>query len=329
MTDVNFAHLSDEDLLRAAIAEEREHWDAHSDFALSQLYAGTVQGRPELEQIWAEEMAPPQARFAVRLTEGSVAGHTAPADKFALFVTGVADATKSISRKRLDRKIYHSPVLVRAIAPGSVRVVLEVQRHENDEHPDSMGEFSTVDSQSLRQVAAILGQADDMSDDSTLTAQIRPLSGSARKALRRAAKQIAQQHWHVEGRIEQRGFAPADIALSPAGASRLSVELTNEAIEPKPATIYGQVVGTIDIEGIVWFKPEGGKRFRAVAIDQEVAQAALRLQQGHPRCRAEFVVYESLSSAHDVLRRSWELQSVVPAPAPQQGEQIALPTEDN
>ncbi|WIC40247.1 hypothetical protein SEA_HOLLIDAY_52 [Gordonia phage Holliday] len=324
MSDTDFANMSDEDLLRASIAEERDAWNEHSDFILGQLYTGTVLGRPDLERVWAEEMAPPQARLDLHLTEGSISGHTAPADKFAALVAGVAEATKSISRKRLDRKVYHSPVLVRGVGEGSVRVVLEVQRHEDDERPDSMGELSTVDSESLRQVAAILAQADDMSDDSTLPAQIRPLSGSARKALRKAANQIAKQHWHVAGRIEQRGFTASDIAISPAGAKRLSVELTNESLDPKPVTLYGQVEGTIDIEGIVWFKPEGSSRLRAIAVHQDVAQEALALQQGHPRCRAEFTVYESLSSSNDVLRRSWELHSVRPAPRPTHGQQSTI-----
>lgn len=276
------------------------------------------------EPQWGKETGPTQARLALHLTEGSVEGHTAPADKFAKLVSGVAEATKEVAKKRLGRDRYTSPVLVRGAGPGSIRLVLEIPPHNDDDHPDSMGELSTVDSESLRQVAAILANADDMTEDSPLTAQIGPLSADARKALRRAARQIADQHWHVDGRIEQRGFDPSDISITPAGAARLVVELNLAEPAPKAITLYGQVDGTIDIEGIVWFKPEAGRRFRSVAVDQDVAEAALELQPGHPRTKAEFVVYESLSASDDVLKRSWELRSIVAAPRDDDGEQATL-----
>lgn len=327
---VDYAGMSEADLLRAAIQETREAahqygWDHQTtQFALGQMYAGTVKGHPELEKVWGKETGPTQARLALHLTEGSVEGHTAPADKFAKLVSGVAEATKEVAKKRLGRDRYTSPVLVRGAGPGSIRLVLEIPPHNDDDHPDSMGELSTVDSESLRQVAAILANADDMTEDSPLTAQIGPLSADARKALRRAARQIADQHWHVDGRIEQRGFDPSDISITPAGAARLVVELNLAEPAPKAITLYGQVDGTIDIEGIVWFKPEAGRRFRSVAVDQDVAEAALELQPGHPRTKAEFVVYESLSASDDVLKRSWELRSIVAAPRDDDGEQATL-----
>lgn len=326
---VDYAGMSEADLLRAAIQEAREAaheygWDEQTtNFALGQMYAGTVKGHPELERVWGKETGPTQARLDLHLTEGSVDGHTAPADRFAKLVSGVAEATKEVTKKRLGRKQYGSSLLVRGVGSGSVRLVLEIPPHDDDDRADSMGELSTVDSESLRQVAAILANADDMTEDSPLTAQIGPLSGNARKALRRAARQIADQHWHVGGRIEQRGFDPSDIAITPAGARRLVVELNQAEPAPKPVTLYGSVDGTIDIEGIVWFKPESGRRFRSVAVDQDVAQAALDLQPGHPRTKAEFVVYESLSSSDDVLNRSWELRSIEAAPR-QLGEQTSM-----
>ena len=240
----DFADMTAADLLRAAIQEIRESaprfgWDGRTtEFALGQLYAGTVQGRPELESVWVQETAPIQARLDLHLTEGSVQGHAAPADKFAALVAGVADATREVARKRLGRRAHPSALLVRGAAPGSVRLVLEVAAHADDTNPGSMVDTSTVDSQALRQVAAILANADDMSDDSTITAQIGPLSGKARKALRRAADQIAAQQWHVAGRLEQRGFTPAEVAISPAGASRLAVELNQTPSAPKATTLW-------------------------------------------------------------------------------------------
>jgi len=326
---IDYSAMSDDDLLSSAIKETRnaarQHgWDEQTtQFALGQLYAGTVQGDPNAEKIWSKETAPTQARLDLHLTEGSVEGHTAPASNFAKLVAGVADATKEVAKKRLGRDRYTSSLHVRGVGNGSVRLVLEIPPHDDDERPDSMGELSTIDSESLRHVAAILANADDMTEDSPLAAQIGPLSGKARDALRRAARQIANQHWHVGGRIEQRGFLPADIAITPAGAARLVVELKLANPEPTAVTLFGRVDGTIDIEGIVWFKPESGRRFKSVAIDQDVAQAALDLQPGHPRTKAEFVVYESLSDSDDVLNRSWELRSIVAAPR-EHGEQIAM-----
>ncbi|GFG87880.1 hypothetical protein [Mycolicibacter algericus] len=214
--------MSASELLIAAIRETREAavehgWDDYTtSFALGQMYAGTVQGNHELESIWSRETAPPQARLDLHLTEGSIEGHTAPAEKFARLVAGLSDATKEISKKKLDRKRYPSPLLVRGAGPGSLRLVIEIQPHPDDGRPDSMGELSTVDSESLRQIAAVLGSSDDLSEDSTLTAQISHLPAKARAALRKAAKQIVSEHWHIEGKVEQRGFLPAAVGISPA-----------------------------------------------------------------------------------------------------------------
>lgn len=335
MTELS--ELSQEDLLVAAIRETREAaaeygWDDYSTtFALGQLYSGTVKGNPDQEAIWSRETAPTQASLDLHLTEGSVDGHTAPAENFAKMVAGIADATKEISKRKLDRKRYTSPVRVRGAGIGSVRLVLEIEPHADDKRDDSMGDLSTVDSESLRAVASILASADLDDANSPLTAQISRLPAAARSALRKVATQIAGEQWHVGGKVEQRGFLPAVVAVSPAGAKRLQIELTHTKIDPKDATMFGRIDGTIDIERIVWFRPEGQQRFRAVAVDRETAEAALDLQKGHPRVMAKFVVYEALGRGDDVVRRSWELTSVQAAPedrADEQGVQQSLEIEE-
>ncbi|GFG83347.1 hypothetical protein [Mycolicibacter algericus] len=96
--------MSASELLIAAIRETREAavehgWDDYTtSFALGQMYAGTVQGNHELESIWSRETAPPQARLDLHLTEGSIEGHTAPAEKFARLVA------TSRMRRRKSRK---------------------------------------------------------------------------------------------------------------------------------------------------------------------------------------------------------------------------------
>lgn len=326
----DLTQLNDEDMLVAAIRETREAaalygWDEYTTrFALGQMYAGTVAGNHELEQIWSRETAAPQGALDLHLAEGSITGHTAPADKFAKLVAGVADATKEIAKKALGRQRYTSPVLIRGVGQGSVRLVLEVVPHADDNRDDSMGELPSVDSSALRTVAAIINSADvDRDEDpdySPLTAQISHLPTKARSALRKVAKQIASEQWHVQGRVEQRGFLPADLSITPAGARRLEVELNSQETTPKSVTQYGQIEGTIDIERIVWFLPEGGRRFRATATDQETAEAALDLQKGHPRVIAQFVVYEAMGAGDDVTRRSWELTAVRKAPESDAGD---------
>lgn len=59
--------LSDDDLLRAAIRYEYEHFPDTADFALGQLYSGTVQGDPAAERVWAEETAPEQVELDLHL----------------------------------------------------------------------------------------------------------------------------------------------------------------------------------------------------------------------------------------------------------------------
>lgn len=334
MTATDYSSMSDTDLLVASIHELREaaaryDWDDYTlSFALGQTYSGTVAGRPELEAIWSQETAPTQGCLDLHLTEGSIEGHTAPADHFAKMVAGIAEATKEISKKKLGRKRYSTPVRVRGAGTGSVRLVLEVESHPDDKRDDSMGELASVDSESLRRVAAIIASADGFNDaDSPLAAYINGLPTKARSALKKVATQISSQHWHVAGTIEQRGFKPAKVGISPAGAKRLELELAHYGTEPKQVTVFGKVDGTIDIERIVWIKPEGGKRFRAVAVDQETAEAALDLQKNHPRVMASLVVYESLGAGDDDVRRSWELQAIQLAPeqdGPATGDQLGL-----
>ena len=86
------------------------------------------------------------------------------------------------------------------------------------------------------------------------------------------------------------------------------------------ATVYGRITGTKDIEGVLWFHPEGGVReFRAAIDDDQLRRRTVEYQIDHPRVRADFDVYQSLPPGDDtVIRTSRTLTDLALAPHPEQ-----------
>lgn len=305
------------DAFRAALRESTGYPDADEIGRVS-LYA-SIGADPDLLAAWREETAPAQAALDLHLAGESVEDHATNARQFSDFVAGVSSAVKATVKDRLGLRSYTEDLLIDALAPGSLRVVLRA-RDPIATDPTITEPGSTVDSDALRGIASVLMHAGDDTPDSPLTAELGQLPAKARQGLRRAARSAARAGWDIAGAITQRGYGYADLAMTARAARTLERQLGQALPKKTEATIYGQITGTKDIEGVLWFTPEGGGReFRATIEDEQLRRQAVQHQIDHPRVRAVFDVYESLPPGDNtIIRTSRVLTNLQLAPAPEQ-----------
>lgn len=303
---------------RAALRESTGYPDA-DDIGRASLYA-SIGDDLDLLAVWREETAPEQAALDLHLTGEGVTDHATSARQFSDFVAGIAAAVKATAKDRLGVRSHTEDLLIDALQPGSLRVMLRA-RDPIAADPTITGPGSTIDSDALRGIASVLIHAKDTTTDSPLTAELGHLPTAARQGLRRAARSAAHAGWDIAGALTQRGYGYSHLALTARAARALERQLSQALPQKTEATIYGQITGTKDIEGLLWFTPEGaGREFRAHITDEDLRRRAVEYQIDHPRVRAGFDVYESLPPGDDtIIRTSRTLTSLDLAPADQQG----------
>jgi hypothetical protein len=303
---------------RAVLRESTGYPDA-DEAGRASLYA-SIGGDPDLLAVWREETAPAQAALDLHLAGEGVDDHATNARQFAGFVAGVSTAVKATVKDRLGRRAHTEDLLIEALQPGSLRVVLRARDPITDD-PTITEPGSTLDSDALRGIASVLMHAGDDTDDSPLTAELGRLPAKARQGLRRAARSIAQAGWDIAGAVTQRGYGYGELALTARAARALERQLGQALPQKTHATVYGQITGTKDIEGVLWFQPEGGGReFRASIDDEQLRRRAVEYQIDHPRVHAVFDVYESLPPGDDtIIRTSRTLTNLTLAPTGEQG----------
>lgn len=240
---VDYSAMSDAELLRAAIAEEREHWDAQSDFALGQLYAGTVVGRPDLQAVWDEEMSPDQAEVVFHLTGEGVKGHGTRADKLADFAAGINTATKAIVRDKLQLPSLRRNLIIEGVGPGSVTLTMRADTPlpTDGVHTVPGADGSSPDSVALRTVARIFTTAS--SDDPAVGAELRTMHKTARQGLARAARAAREARWDIDGTIRQRGYGSDSIALSQEGAAQILEQVHQHQYNTDQNWVAGRIEG--------------------------------------------------------------------------------------
>lgn len=275
----------------------------------------------ELVDEWHRLVGSEQAVFDLHLAGAGVEDNATRADQFAQFVSRIGATVHAKAKDTAGLQRYPHKLLIQGAEPGSVRVVLRVpvpQIPDGQQVQDATV-ASSVDSDALRLVASILAHGDDMSDDSVVTSEIQSLPVPARVSLRKAMEGVQKAGWEIQGSISQRGYGYTDVALTTAGAARLRHELAVTEPVIRHAELFGKINGTKDIEGVLWFEPEGGSEFRAVVGDDpQLRDKIVELQLGHPRVRAEFVIYETQSPDGNTMMRSRKLEKVVLAPPPRQ-----------
>ncbi len=282
MTDLNhLSDLSDDDLLRAAIRYEHEHFPDTADFTLGQMYSATVQGDPASERVWSEETAPEQVELDLHLEGAGVRGHATRADKLASFVAGVNDATKAIVRDRLHLSALNRNLLVHGLSPGSVRVVLRADTPlDNDaKHVPLSGtsQFaSSPDSEALRTIARLF--TNSSSSVPAVGSDVRDLPVKARRGLLRSTSAMKAAGWDIAGQIRQQGLGSTEVTFTQAGVALLASELKNYDYDTESAWAIGTIDGFRRSLGSLYFTPAGTKAPLAVNVsDPDTLAAATRL----------------------------------------------------
>ncbi|WP_458317163.1 hypothetical protein [Mycolicibacterium brisbanense] len=278
---IDYSSMSDADLLRAAIRDTRDNaqlhgWDERTtQFALGQLYAGTVQGDPEAEQIWEEETAPDQAEVRFHLDGEGVVGHATRADQLASFVAGVNNATKAIVRDRLALHSLARNLIIEGVLPGSVNVVLRADTPlPSDAHtlPDTDG--SSPDSIALRTVARIFTTAS--SEDPAVGADLRTMSKPAKAGLKKAAEAARKARWEINGQIRQRGYGASDVSLSQQGAAQLLTQLKDHEYTTEIDWVTGRIEGFRGSLGKLYLIPAAAKRPIPISVPDPVVLKKVR-----------------------------------------------------
>jgi hypothetical protein len=251
---------------------------------------------------WHRLIGAEQAVLDLHLGGVGAQGNTTRADKFAYFISNLSSTVQRAAREVTGRKRYPRHLLVEGVQPGSVRVVLRapVPRLPPTQAVDPLTVASTVDSDALRLVATIMGHASDPAQDSIVTAAIQSLPPTARVPLRTAMDHVQSAGWAIRGSISQRGFGYSDFELTSQGATRLRIELEARFDKTYTEEMYGRISGSKDIEGILWFTPEGGTEFRARAADDaRLRRSLVEYQLDHPRVFARFDVVESHAAGNE------------------------------
>ncbi|MEW1882174.1 hypothetical protein AB0O58_21040 [Rhodococcus sp. NPDC080181] len=300
---------------RLRVALQYTTGDDEADRALrGSLLAGIVGDNQELLNVFVEEAGPEQAEFDVHLDGPGVENNATSAKSFSAFVAGLSEAVKETAKHRAGKGRYSEGLLIEGATPGSVRVVLRAPTPKIDptQQVDSRTTASSVDSDALRSIAAILSHASDPDVDSPLVAEIADLPKGARKGLRRAIRSSRQAGWTIDGTVRQRRVGLSTVALTPNGATRLELELDSRVDSQKSETMIGTIDGFRRSIGTLYFIPEGRPPISAAVLDNTLAiQVAQLAAQEGATVRAIFNVVESrLPGDPGVSRQSRSLISI-------------------
>lgn len=206
------------DSLRAALRSTTGDPQLDNIFNASLLAA--MPESQHLRDIATEELAPPEARISIRLTEGTVDGHSAPATATVDFIENFVKAATEIAKALLpDKTTQGAPkrndFRIHAAVPGSLVLVISAPpARAPREHLDGQIELTenvdTVHSWAIHRTAELIGAVDDAvrADGVDALDRIREIVNDiperAVPALRAMSEITDQQQWDIQGRVEQR-----------------------------------------------------------------------------------------------------------------------------
>jgi hypothetical protein len=299
-----------EETFRLAWAEAEG--DSFADQLTRQSLEASAMQVPELVNVVFELKHRHQAELDLHLDGETVTGHATDAQKFAIFVKGIADAVKEITKSVSGRKSMTSTLLVSAPAPGSVRVVFRAAPPEELDGHIALARSETEDSNSLRVVATVLARADDDGPSGdVIDGLLAELPGRARGALTRIANAVSDAEWTVSGTLRRPKHAPAKLELTPAGARRLRTALAVRDIETAVTTLDGYVDGQRRSIDTMWFSPTAGTPFEASVLSKDLLQQVAALGAANDKVRATFtVVTKSPPGTSGAARRSYALTAI-------------------
>lgn len=287
---------------------------ASDELMRGSIRAGIVGNDLELMDVYEQEVGPEQAEVDLHLDGPGVDEHATSAKRFADFIAGISEAVKETAKHRAGKGRYTEGLLIEGATPGSVRVVLKAPRPKIDPDAtiDERTSASSVDSDALRSIAAILTHASDPEPDSPLVAEIADLPPRARDGLRRAIRSSRKAGWIVDGTMRQRRIGLQPIHLSSDGATRLSIELDSRIESTRQERLVGRIDGFRRSLGTIYFAPEGRAIITAGVIESEITTKVTELfTDPDAEIEAVFNVVESrLPGDKSQVRTSRTLTSI-------------------
>jgi hypothetical protein len=306
-----------------AIDEFRDAWHAAEgdDFA-SRLERQSLEAlaaeNDALRPVLFELVNRAQSELDLHLDGETVHHHEANAESFAQLVRGIADATKEVAKHMLGRQRRPSTLRILAPSPGSVRVVLKAATPEESTGRTAQNTRTpSVDSTSLDTVAVLLLRAQQEGakvTDDVLSGLAADLPQKAHAGLRRAAKAIDAQDWHIAGELRsQHGFQP--VHVGPDGAKALLRVLDERQESTTTANLSGAIDGTRRSIGALWFTPDGAAAIEAAVPSPELMEQAVQHDAATQRVRAAFDVVTIVGKGANARRRQvYSLRSIEPLP---------------
>ncbi|WP_142254613.1 hypothetical protein [Mycobacterium colombiense] len=262
-----------ENLLTRALQNALDDSPA-SAFTRMNIRNGIVRDDAALIDIFERIAGPDQAEVDLHLEGPGVEGHSTNAKYFAQFVSGISDAVKETAKSRVGKGRYSEHLLIEGVGPGSVRVVLRAPtpRVPKGELPIDEISASTVDSDALRSIVAILTHASSDEEESPLVAELLDLPPTARRGLKRATTTTNEAGWSIKGSVRQRNIGAEDVVLTPQGAFRLRQSLDAQVESRVEETMVGNIDGFRRSLSTLYFQPEGSARIiQAAVLDLEIA----------------------------------------------------------
>jgi hypothetical protein len=306
-------------LSEQALDEFRQAWRANEgdDFA-SRLQRQSLEALAaedeSLRLVLFELTSRAQSELDLHVHGATVHGHEADAESFALFVQGMAGATKEVAKHLLGRDRRRSTLRILALTPGSVRVILRAAYPvEADGVTAQTTRTPTVDSKSLDTVALLLARSQsvgaDLTDD-VLSGLAADLPQRAHAGLKRVARAIDSQNWDISGELRsEHGFQA--VQIGPAGAKALLRVLDERQESSTTSTLIGTVDGTRRSIGALWFASEGTGSIEAAVPDADLMEQAVQHDAAKERIEAVLDVVTIIGRGANPRRRQvYTLRSI-------------------
>ncbi|MBA4023884.1 MAG: hypothetical protein C0482_16115 [Gordonia sp.] len=246
--------------------------DTPANLALrSTIRTGIVRDDPTLVDLYERIVGPEQAEVDFHLDGAGVEGHATNAKLFSKFVSGISEAVKETAKAKAGKGRYTEGLLIDGgPGPGSVRVVLRAPEPpataKNEPPLDPSLPNSTVESEALRSVAAILSHASSEEEDSPMLAELTALPMGARRGLKRVANSARDAGWEIKGSIRQRNYGATNVELTADGAFRLKLGLDAQIDRRADETVTGTIDGFRRSLSTLYFQPAGGGRIIQAAV---------------------------------------------------------------
>lgn len=263
-TDAELDAMTDEQLLKAAIADARTR--PTYEFELSQIWGGTVQGRSELEEVFVSETAPLNVRATFHLTGEGVHEHSTDATMLADVIGGLAKASgaqaahmaqqRRQSRQKaaeMPKEYVARPLLATGLGEGSVTFALETApdgRHPGEDGLTLEPDSDTLDDRAFRTVLDVVA-SDGHSE------ALDALNAAARRALLPAADALGQASVDIDITVTQRHRTTQRHAVRTARVRMLTEVLKQPQTESASAEFVAEIDGFKASDHKVFLRKDG------------------------------------------------------------------------